>query len=671
MKNWFKKGSIFLFLAMIMVLFTGVNVKAAAITPGQVIGTWDGEYDGDWYDGYGRTVDVKRHVTFIFTSCDSSGYFKGGLYLAAIPGKDYQFTGSYNISGTINLSTGAMTMNPGSWIKQISSFNKSNFRGTFQISSKKLTGYRYIGYSNRNSTRYKFNVTKISNNATANKLTYISLSTTSTTLTEGKSTSLSFTVSPNTITPSSVKWTSSNTKVATVSSAGKITAVGAGTATITCTATYNGSSVSAKCTVKVNADPNAIHRLTITVKDKSTGRAVSGATAAIRSGKNVKTGSVLSSVTTDSNGTASFSVKKGTYTLAISRSGYNAYYANYTISANKSATANMTPVAVCRFTITAKNTSTGAVLVGATVDARSGKNNQTGTIVASTKTDSNGVATLNLKKGDYTICISKKDFKTYYANYSVSSSKTTTANVTPVKTNQFTVSGTVKDAATGKAVSNAQVDARSGKNNRTGTIVASTKTDNNGAYALNLPKGDYTLQITKKNFVGYFVNVALTGNKTVSTPITQTLADSKFRIVLSWGSAPKDLDLHVTGPTNGSTRFHTYWSKRKYTLNGFVLSLLDVDSKKGYGPETNTLDLSKGKNGIYHIYVHDYTDRSSGNTNALAKSGAKVDIYSGSKLLATYPVPNVYGTVWQVCDIVNGTLRPINTVNYDKNLLTK
>ena len=523
----------------------------------------------------------------------------------------------------------------------------------------------------RNLTTYKLSVTKTSGSTVANKLTYVSLNTTNITLMQGKTTTLKYTVSPNTITPSSVKWTSSNTKVATVSSAGKITAVGAGTATITCTASYNGSSVSAKCTVKVNADPNAIHRLTITVKDKSTGRAVSGATAAIRSGKNVKTGSVLSSVTTDSNGTASFSVKKGTYTLAISKSGYNAYYANYTISANKSATANMTPVAVCRFTITAKNTSTGAVLVGATVDARSGKNNQTGTIVASTKTDSSGVATLNLKKGDYTICISKKDFKTYYANYSVSSSKTATANVTPVKTNQFTVSGTVKDAATGKAVSNAQVDARSGKNNRTGTIVASTKTDNNGAYALNLPKGDYTLQITKKNFVGYFVNVALTGNKTVSTPITQTLADSKFRIVLSWGSAPKDLDLHVTGPTNGSTRFHTYWSKRKYTLNGFVLSLLDVDSKKGYGPETNTLDLSKGKNGIYHIYVHDYSDRSSGNTNALATSGAKIDIYSGSKLLATYSVPNVYGTVWQVCDIVNGTLNPINRVSYDKNLLTK
>ena len=57
MKNWFKKGSLILFLSMIMVLFMGMQVRAAAITPGQVIGTWDGEYDGDWYDGYGRTVE--------------------------------------------------------------------------------------------------------------------------------------------------------------------------------------------------------------------------------------------------------------------------------------------------------------------------------------------------------------------------------------------------------------------------------------------------------------------------------------------------------------------------------------------------------------------------------------------------------------------------------------
>ncbi len=583
MKKWCKKNGLFLLLSFLMVMFTGISVKAAAITPEQVKGTWDGEYDGTAWNSNNQLVIVKRHVTLIFSSCDSNGNFKGGLYLAAIPGELYQETGSWNISGKVNLSTGEIVINPGGWIKTISNFNRSYFGGTFNMSSKKLTGYRWPNYSymTQKRTDYKLNVTKKSNSTTANKITYVSLSSTSSTLMAGKTLTLKYTVSPNTITPSSVKWTSSNTKVAKVSSAGKITAVSAGTATITCTASYNGSSASAKCTVKVTADPNAVYA----------------------------------------------------------------------------------------FTITAKSSANGSLLSGANVDARSGKNNRTGPVVASAKTDSKGVATLKLKKGDYTIAITHKDFKTYYANHTVSNNKTAKANVSPA--NNYKVTGTVKDAATGKAVSGAQVDARSGKNNRTGPIVASTKTDNKGAYALNLPKGNYTLQITKKNFVGYYVNVALTANRTVSTPITQNIAANKYRIVLSWGAAPKDLDLHVTGPTNGTSRFHTYWSKRKYTLSGFVLSLLDVDCKKSYGPETNTLDLSKGKAGVYHIYVHDYSNRNSANTNALAKSGAKIDIYSGSKLLTSYSVPNTYGTVWQVCDIVNGTVKAINRVSYDKSLLTK
>ena len=325
-----------------------------------------------------------------------------------------------------------------------------------------------------------------------------------------------------------------------------------------------------------------------------------------------------------------------------------------------------------RLTVTAKDASNGKVLGNATVNVRSGKNNRTGTIAATGKTNSSGVAVFNLAKGDYTIQIRKSNFKDYYANHSVSSNKTATANVAPAASGTTCkISGTVRDAATGKIVADAQVDARSGKNNRTGKIIASTKTDNKGVYSLKLPKGDYTLAISKKNFVGYYVNVALTGNRTISTPITQTIASTKYRIVLSWAEKPKDLDLHITGPASGTSRFHTYWSKPKYTKNGVILSLLDVDDRSSYGPETITLDLSKEKAGTYHVYVHDYSDRKATSTTNLAKSGARIDIYSGSKLLATYSVPNSAGTVWQVCDLVNGQLKAVKKMGYDSSILTK
>ena len=171
--------------------------------------------------------------------------------------------------------------------------------------------------------------------------------------------------------------------------------------------------------------------------------------------------------------------------------------------------------------------------------------------------------------------------------------------------------------------------------------------------------------------MGYYVNVALTGNRTISTPITQTIASTKYRVVLSWAEKPKDLDLHITGPASGTSRFHTYWSKPKYIKNGVILSLLDVDDRSSYGPETITLDLSKEKAGTYHVYVHDYSDRKATSTTNLAKSGARIDIYSGSKLLATYSVPNSAGTVWQVCDLVNGQLKAVKKMGYDSSILTK
>ncbi|MBT2733623.1 Ig-like domain-containing protein [Bacillus sp. ISL-7] len=72
----------------------------------------------------------------------------------------------------------------------------------------------------------------------------VKLNKTFVTLIKGKTITLSATVSPSNVTNKTVKWKSSNTKVAKVDSKGKVTAVGAGTATITSTTT-NGKKTSA------------------------------------------------------------------------------------------------------------------------------------------------------------------------------------------------------------------------------------------------------------------------------------------------------------------------------------------------------------------------------------------------------------------------------------------
>jgi uncharacterized protein YjdB len=66
---------------------------------------------------------------------------------------------------------------------------------------------------------------------------------------KGKTVTLKATVTPSSLTDKSVTWKSSNTKIATVTSAGKVKGIKAGTATITCTSNATGKS--ATCTVTV------------------------------------------------------------------------------------------------------------------------------------------------------------------------------------------------------------------------------------------------------------------------------------------------------------------------------------------------------------------------------------------------------------------------------------
>ena len=80
----------------------------------------------------------------------------------------------------------------------------------------------------------------------------IALNKSSATITVGNTLTLKPTVYPTTLEDQSVTWKSSNKAVATVKN-GKVTAVAAGTATITCTSVATGVSTTCKVTVKAAA----------------------------------------------------------------------------------------------------------------------------------------------------------------------------------------------------------------------------------------------------------------------------------------------------------------------------------------------------------------------------------------------------------------------------------
>ena len=91
----------------------------------------------------------------------------------------------------------------------------------------------------------------------------VKLNKTKATLEKGNTLTLKATVTPSTLPDKSVTWKSSNTKVATVTSNGKVKGVKAGTATITCTYVATGAKATCKVTVgyvKLNESKVAIQK---------------------------------------------------------------------------------------------------------------------------------------------------------------------------------------------------------------------------------------------------------------------------------------------------------------------------------------------------------------------------------------------------------------------------
>lgn len=89
------------------------------------------------------------------------------------------------------------------------------------------------------------------------KVTSVTLSKTSATIYPGKSVTLTATVAPSNAANKKVKWTSSNSNVATVDSSGVVRGVKSGSATITCTA-QDGSKKSATCKITVGVPATGV-----------------------------------------------------------------------------------------------------------------------------------------------------------------------------------------------------------------------------------------------------------------------------------------------------------------------------------------------------------------------------------------------------------------------------
>ena len=215
--------------------------------------------------GEGESLDIPNGASLTIPA-DVSLTVDGGKLIGNIPanGVVYKVTEVTLSPSTLTLDVGGTatltaTITPGNATNQNVTWESSDSNGIVTISpdtadSKKAT----ITATGAGTTTIKATVDGKSAECsvtvkapTTIPVTGVSLNTNTLDLTEGDTSALTATITPNNATNKNVTWSSDNETVATVSN-GLVTAMKAGTATITVAAT-DGSGVSATCTVTVNA----------------------------------------------------------------------------------------------------------------------------------------------------------------------------------------------------------------------------------------------------------------------------------------------------------------------------------------------------------------------------------------------------------------------------------
>ncbi len=230
------------------------------------------------------------------------------------------------------------------------------------------------------------------------------------------------------------------------------------------------------------------------------------------------------------------------------------------------------------------------------------------------------------------------------------------------------VEGIVTNAVTGQVLPGTMVTLRAGADVTEGDAALTTAgeaavamTDESGYYTIELPAGTYTAEYSLEGYITSYVNVECTdGIVQQNTVLSPVMEENEYRIVLTWSEQPKDLDSHLTGPLADGTRYHVYYNKKTVVDGEENIVKLDLDDTSSFGPETITMKTVY--NGIYKYSIHDYTNRNSQESTVLSMSKAKVELYKGEALIATFTVPeNTVGTVWNVFEIEGDTIRTLNT----------
>jgi len=193
------------------------------------------------------------------------------------------------------------------------------------------------------------------------------------------------------------------------------------------------------------------------------------------------------------------------------------------------------------------------------------------------------------------------------------------------------IRGLIKDATTNRVLADSDLQS----SGATITFVDKDTNDsynatlvNGSVYEVNLPAGRYTRTSSMKGMADMpqSITVGKGSDEKNSVNIIFLIPVVKgYRIVLTWGAVPLDLDAHVILPDGTEVNF----DNRK-SPDGHVT--LDVDALKGFGPETvSFVDLAPG---IYQFYVNRYT-----NEEIFTRSNARIVVVHIDRVVKEYRIP--------------------------------
>jgi hypothetical protein len=245
--------------------------------------------------------------------------------------------------------------------------------------------------------------------------------------------------------------------------------------------------------------------VTIIVTDSTTNEKLAGVTVTLGTGQQI----------TDANGIVTFTVTSNTYKLNLKKTGYTPTDETITITSSITLNRSFTPVSTTTYPVTLVmlDSSNQAKLEGVTV-----------TIGASSQvTDANGIATLRVASGTYSLILSKTGYTPLNENITVTSATSLNRGMTPTSQPTYILTITLINSATSEKVPDATVTLNTEQQ----------KTNPNGVASFIVKEGQYTLEITKNGYNPVSENVIVTGNANLNKDLTPIQTPKTYAIVIT------------------------------------------------------------------------------------------------------------------------------------------